>query len=134
MSERYFITEEVLFDMAMPERERHATAERLLDLAGSGEITLCLCTVSIDKVFFVLCKYMGEQNARALLKATLEALDTYELNEAICIRALALDDTRFDDACIMICAEQVKADGIIVHDPSRFLRADIKVIPIDTLR
>lgn len=134
MIERYFITEEILFDMVMADREDHEIAEKLLDLAATGDITLCLCTASIDGALFVLSKYMGDEQAREFLRTTLEAFEVHGLSEAICMEALSVEATRFVDAAVIICAESEHVDGIIVHDPARFEAADIKIIPLNSLQ
>lgn len=133
MSERYFISPEVLLDMVMRERSNHSAASKLLDLAKEGEVTLCMCVSSIDEALFVLAKYMGEEDAHAFMRATLEAFEIFPLTEAICMQALDVSAKHFLDAVLIVCAETKSVDGIIVHDKTRFEAADIKVIPIDSL-
>lgn len=137
MSERYFITEEVLYDMVLLERPTHQIAGRLLELARVGEISLCLCTALIGNAMGTLSNYLGNEASGGFLRAAMEGFEVHALTEAVSLQALTLatlTDTRFIDAATIVCAEACGADGIIVSDPALFTAADIKVIPLNSLQ
>lgn len=137
MSERYFITEEILYEMVMVEGTGHSIACRLLELARVGDIDLCLCTAVLSDAMGTLSEYMGTEAAEGFLRAAMNGFEVHPLTEAVSMQALtlaALADARFTDAATIVCAESCGADGIIVNDPALFAAADIKIIPLNSLR
>lgn len=116
----------ILLDAAMPERPAHVAALLLLDEVAYGQLDGYVSALSLKDVYYVLAKYSTEPEARAYIKAAMDAFHIVSVDEAVCRISAESDEPDFEDGLIRACAESAEVDFVISRDKAAFQASRIK--------
>jgi predicted nucleic acid-binding protein len=129
MGDKVFLDTNVALDH-LADREPFSTfAHRILALAETGEITVCLSSLSFSNLYYILRKIKGHADAVALLSSLKRIVRVSSATEAEVQAALDSNFKDFEDAIQHFAA---KAEGnivaIITRNESDYLASELPVL------
>lgn len=125
-----FLDTNVLLDFLVDRKPFADYAHRLFALAERGQLTLCVSSLSVCNVYYVLRKLVGAQSARELtgrlrLLTEISPVSSCEIEEAL--RSPSPD---FEDAVQIASARMLGGvDAIITRNPKDFA---LSTLPVKT--
>ena len=118
----------VLLD-AIAKRENFKTAEQLILAAANKKIKGIITANTITDIYYIAKKAVGILSIRQVIMDLLTLFDIAKVDRKICMTALNLPMSDFEDAVLAACASREGADYIVTRD-NGFLAADS---PVPTL-
>ena len=100
----------VLLDVLQMRKPFYEHSAQLLALAETGQVKAYLSSHSVTTLFYLIRKERNNSEARALITSLLQILKVAAVDQATIEQALHLDYKDFEDAVLMICAVQLKAE------------------------
>lgn len=116
----------ILLDAAMEERAGWAAATLLIDEFVYGEARGCVSALSLKDVYYILCKYAGEEMSREFVRAVMDLLEVLPVDASTCKTAVESNEPDFEDGLIRACAENAGVDFIISRDEKAFRSSTAK--------
>jgi len=132
MAPKIFLDSDVALDHLADRQPFAEYAHRLLALAETGELTVCLSALSFSNLHYILRKLKGRDEARSLLGQLKQIVRVSAVGEAEIQSALASGFTDFEDAIQHAAA---KAEGgvraIITRNRADYAGSEIPVLSAD---
>lgn len=126
MSRKLLVDTNILLDAAMEERAGWATTTLLIDEFVYGEAKGYVSPLSLKDVYYILCKYAGEEMSREFVRAAMDLLEVLPVDAATCREAIRSDEPDFEDGLIRACAEKAGVDFIISRNEKAFKGSSVK--------
>lgn len=130
--DKIFLDTDVTLDHLADRQPFAEYAHRLLALAETGELTICLSALSFSNLFYILRKLKGRDDALALLRKLKLLVRVSPVGDAEIQAALASDFKDFEDAIQHFTA---KAEGvvsaIITRNKDDYIGSEIPILSPD---
>ena len=110
----------VLLDVLQMRKPFYEHSAQLLALAETGQVKAYLSSHSVTTLFYLIRKERNNSEARALITSLLQILKVAAVDQATIEQALHLDYKDFEDAVLMICAVQLKANCLVTRNVKDF--------------
>jgi predicted nucleic acid-binding protein len=125
---KIFLDTDVALDHLADRQPFAAYAHRLFALAETGELTVCLSSLSFNNLYYILRKFKGHADALALLRKLKPLVRVSAVTEAEVESALSSSFKDFEDATQHFAA---KAEGgvsaIVTRNKADYRASEIPV-------
>src|SRR6266446_7088067 len=126
--DKVFLDTDVALDHLADRQPFADSAHRLLGLAETGEITVCLSSLSFSNLYYILRKLKGRGNALALLGKLKRLVRVSAVTESEVQSALASSFKDFEDALQHFTAKAEGGVGVIVtRNKAHYTASEIPV-------
>ena len=127
------IDNNIALDALLGRQPYNKAAEELLTACADTHKG-CLSVNSLTDIFYVLRKSIDVSSAKAAVKKLMELLEIISVDDGDCLNALSLPIDDFEDALIVVCGKNARADCIVTRD-EKFLKTNspIPVMSINKL-
>ena len=109
------IDNNIALDALLGRKPFNETAERILTACADTHMG-CLSVNSLTDIFYVLRKSMDVPYAKAAVKKLMDLLEIISVSDEDCLNALSLPIDDFEDALVVVCGKNAKADCIVTRD------------------
>jgi len=116
----------VILDDSLNRLPLAADAKIIMNMITDGRLNGYVTANSVADIFYLTDKRLGVVIARKAIRSLLLNLTVISIGGQECIDALELPIDDFEDALVVVCAENAKLDYIISNDKG-FLSQDISV-------
>jgi predicted nucleic acid-binding protein len=99
-------------------------SDEILLRAEKGEFELFLTANSMSDIFYVYSKARDNASAKSALRYLLDTYKIVSISDEDCKAALALPIDDFEDALVIVCAQNIQADFVVTRD-ELFLKSNI---------
>lgn len=122
---RLLLDTNILLDSMLPDRPGAAYARRIEILAAEGLVSGVVCAGSLEDVYYISRKILGDELAREFIRAFIDLYEVAGLDKATCLRALESAEPDFEDGIIRSSAELSRMDYILTRGAKAFLESMI---------
>ena len=119
MNTRIFFDTNIMLDL-IQERPGYDAAARILQKQEDGELTVCMSTLSIADIAYVLRKTVPSSLIVPTLKQISSVVEIIPMDDTQLQQALLLDGPDFEDLMQLSCAAANGCSVIITHNPHDF--------------
>lgn len=119
MKERVFLDTNILLDL-IQERPGYMEAARILQRHEDGEFDICMSTLSIANIAYVLRKTVARSLLIPTLKQISSVIKVVSMDDAQLQQAYCLDGPDFEDLMQLACAVAHGCSVIVTHNPRDF--------------
>lgn len=110
----------VLLDLFLPARDPSGAAVELYQLGRNGAFSLCLSSLSVANISYILRKQLGAEAAKPHISRLLQDCKILPVDEHLLSEALRSRASDYEDALLVASADQEGCDCIISDSPERF--------------
>lgn len=119
----------VILDYITTREPYYQDAYKVIDMCYSGYVKGYLAFHSVSVIWYVLRKYMPDNERRLWLKKILQALQVTGASHELVLKAIDMDSfTDFEDCLQDRCAESVNAQYIVTNNVKDFKESIITAI------
>lgn len=136
MGFKLFIDTDVVIDF-FTDRSPHVNpATELFELNDKGEVELFISAVSINNIYYVVKKYLGNKKAIEVIRELVETTKIVGTSEKEILLALENDFTDFEDSIQYSSALKIKGlDAILTRNIKDYRSSAISVMtPLNFLK
>lgn len=119
MNSRVFFDTNIMLDL-IQERPGYEAAARILQKQDNGEITVCMSTLSIADIAYVLRKTVPASLIVPTLKQISSVVEIVPMDDSQLQQAFILNGPDFEDLMQLTCAVANGCTKIITHNPRDF--------------
>ena len=101
-------------------------AKKVMSLVAGDEVKGYLTGNSVADIFYLTDKHMGGEAAHKAIRLLLKQFSVIGVDGEVCLAALDKPIDDFEDALVVVCAENANLDYIITND-KEFLSLDLPV-------
>ena len=129
-----FVDTNILIDLLADRPAFSKFAIAIFDLAEKHKVKLFTSSYSYATTHYLLKKYMGEKELRAVLYSLLDFIDIISIDLSIIKKSLLSNHKDFEDAIQIFAAGSIKSlDFIVTRNIKDFKDAGVTVFPPDEL-
>ncbi len=129
-----FVDTNILIDLLANRPPFSKFAIALFDLAERNKVNLFTSSHSFATSHYLLKKYIGEKELRALLHSLLDYIDLVPIDLPIIKKSLLSNHKDFEDAIQIFAADSIEnLDFIVTRNLKDFKDAGVNVLPPDEL-
>jgi predicted nucleic acid-binding protein len=129
-----FVDTNILIDLLADRPPFSKFAIAIFDLAEKHKVKLFTSSHSYATTHYLLKKYMGEKELRAVLYSLLDFVDIISIDLSIIKKSLLSNHKDFEDAIQIFAAGSIKSlDFIVTRNIKDFKDAGVTVLPPDEL-
>ena len=118
---RLLLDTNFLLDIAVAHRPDADAAEALFEAICDGKVGGTVSPTSLKDFYYVARRDMSEARRREWIALFMDAFDVVPLGADDCRRALASDESDFEDGIIRAVAERSGCDAIVSRDTAAFV-------------
>ncbi len=122
----------IILDAAMG-RPGSEYAQAMIQAVLSGKIVGIVTANSITDIHYIIRKRVGEEAARTAVYNTLTIFETVPVDADVCMEALNLSMSDFEDAVLVVCAKAAGAEYIVSRDVELVRECGDAIYPEDLL-
>jgi len=131
---KVFVDTNILIDLLADRPPFSKFAIEIFDLAENKQIKLFTSSHSFATTHYLLKKYLGEKELRAILYSLLDFIDLIAVDSQIIKKSLLSSHKDFEDAIQIFAANAIAdMDFIVTRNLKDFKDAGITVLPPDEL-
>ena len=119
MNSRVFFDTNIMLDL-IQERPGYEAAARILQKQENGEVTVCMSTLSIADIAYVLRKTVPASLIVPTLKQISSVVEIVPMDDSQLQKAFLLNGPDFEDLMQLTCAVANGCTKIITHNPRDF--------------
>jgi predicted nucleic acid-binding protein len=119
MNSRVFFDTNIMLDL-IQERPGYKAAARILQKQENGEVTVCMSTLSIADIAYVLRKTVPSSLIVPTLKQISSVVEIVPMDGSQLQKAFLLNGPDFEDLMQLTCAVANGCTKIITHNPRDF--------------
>lgn len=119
MNSRIFFDTNIMLDLIM-ERPGYLSAGRILQMQEDGELTVCMSTLSIADIAYVLRKTVPSHLIVPTLKQISSVVNVVPMDDGQLQQAFLLNGPDFEDLLQFVCAVSNGCSTIVTHNPHDF--------------
>jgi len=106
----------IILDALQERAPFDVAAKEILRRGQKGEIEIAFTANAVSDIFYLYTKARNQQSARYVVAFLLDAFGVVAVTHETCLSAMNLTIQDFEDALVVVCAENVMADYIITRD------------------
>ena len=128
---RILVDPNVLLDVLLDRPPYVEASAALWAVVERGRVEGYVAAHGVTTLFYLIAKAKGRRVARSAITALLSVFRVAPVDEAVLLRAAALDLPDFEDAVAAAAAEAAACDAIVTRDADSFVGAPVE--PLDPL-
>lgn len=125
---RIMIDTNIVLDTLARREPFFEQSQAVLQLVATGSIEGAITASTITDIYYILRKHLGSEALRSALYGLIELLEVVEVTRADCLTALNLPMDDYEDALLVCCAGNWRADCIITRNAKDFTHSPIRAI------
>lgn len=125
---RLFLDTNVVIDYALATRPDHAAAHDAMRCCLQRGDTLVLATSQVTDCYYILHKYLGQQETRSWLGKLLQLCELVPTSPSACAAALVSTLPDFEDAVQVETAREARCDYILTRNQRDYATSPLPFI------
>lgn len=131
---KVFVDTNILIDLLADRPPFSKFAIEIFDLAERNKVKLFTSSHSFATTHYLLKKYIGEKELRAILHSLSDYIDLTAIDLPIIKKSLLSNHKDFEDAIQIVAANSIEnLDFIVTRNLKDFKNAGVNVLPPDEL-
>ena len=130
--DKVFVDTDVCIDLLSGRMPFNKSAELLFSLADTGQIKICVSSLSFSNIDYVLLSQYSTTHSRQIIAKFKTLVQVLAVNSKTIDLAIASDFNDFEDAVQYSCAIEHNLTTIITRNLKDYKKATIKVLTPET--
>lgn len=123
-----FVDTDIVLDLLARREPFYGPAARLFSEAESGNLTLCVSSLTFSNLFYLLRKQVSGRHAQELLRTFKQLVTVVAVDDAIVEQALHGEFTDFEDALQYFSALSAGCSTLITRNIRHYRKTIIRVV------
>lgn len=125
---RVFIDTNVILDLLLDRKPHSDDITNLIELATEQGIELCISSVTITDVNYIVGKFEGTNAANKKTKQILELVTVENVGQTTVLKASKSGFKDFEDGVQNFCAEESKHKVIVTRNTKDFRKSKLSIM------
>lgn len=126
-----YVDTDVVLDVLAKRDPFYAAAATLFSKAETGNVSLCVSSLTFSNLFYILRKQLSARTAHEVLRTLKQLVTVVAVDDAIVEQALEGGFTDFEDALQYFAALSVGCTALITRNVRHYRKAAIRVVTAD---
>ena len=125
---KVFLDTNIILDLLLDREPFSSDVANLIELATDSSIELCVSSVTITDVYYIVSKYEGIKAANNKTKHILELVTVENVGQTTVIKASKSGFKDFEDGVQNFCAEESKHKIIVTRNTKDFKKSKLSIM------
>ncbi len=128
---RVFLDTDIVLDLLAERHPFYAAAASIFTLAETGQLEVCVSSLTYSHIHYILRKVVGNSEARNSLKKLKLLVTILPVDETVVEQALSSEFQDFEDAIQYFAAAGFGIQHLITRNAKDYAKGDMTICPAD---